>query len=97
MVYFWIVVLLLSSFGREEYLCHTLATKHVNEFTIVVKRSIIQDAFNQQGITDVLLLCLWGVPEEASVFVYNLLTRHNINSRTKRQNLRKCLPGKNVF
>lgn len=72
MVYFRVVILFLSSFSREEDLCHALASQRVNQFAVVVKGTIIQYALNEQFITDVLLLCLWCVPKEALVLVYDL-------------------------
>ena len=72
MIYFWVVVLLLPTFGREEHLCNAFAAKRINQFTVIFERTVIQYALNKQGIADILLLSLWRVPKEVSVLVYDL-------------------------
>ena len=50
MINFGIVVLLLPTCSREEYFGHALATEHLDEFTIIVECTIVQNTLNEQCI-----------------------------------------------
>jgi len=69
---FWIVVLLLTARSGEKYLGNALSSKCGHKFTEIIERTVVENALNKQGITDVLFLCLRRVPKEVLVLNYDL-------------------------
>ena len=49
-------------------------TEHLDELSAVVERAVVEDAFHEQGVADVVQLLVGCVPEEVPVLVYHLLS-----------------------
>ena len=67
--------MLFAASGGEKNLGHALTAKRGYQFTVVVKRAVIENTLHEEGIADGVLLVFGRVPEEVSMLVYYLFAR----------------------